>query len=358
LRLPVALSCVTIRRFFNFRALRPGRLNQMSMPASTLVSGDRWSVERCLRAFIVIGDRQRHNRPLVSIAMAAWFCVGIVGGCRFMGSGGPVSEEMATCRQLAQRGQSAVDQENWGAAEALFAQAVKTYPNDAAARRYYAEALWRRGAQREALRQADEALRLSPDDAAIAVQLGEMHFRLGRLAEARRLANAALDTHVHAAAAWALRGRIAAKQGKLDSALADFHRALQEAPGDRQVLLEIAEVYVALGRHQRALSNLAALMETYPAGDEPARALYLKGISLSAVGRYADAANALAAANARQPSNADVLACLADAQLQAGDIRSATDGAARALAIDPANALARSVHQRSDEARIAALPHR
>ena len=208
-------------------------------------------------------------------------------------------------------------------AEALFAEAIKSYPDDPAARRHYADALWQRGAHREALLQAEEALRLAGDDPAIAVQLGEMNLAVGQLDEARQLANAALDADPRSAAAWALRGRVAEQAGSLDDALADFHRGLSFAPGDQRLLLETAEVHRSLGQPKQALSTLSVLSDTYAAHEEPVRVLYLKGLSLAALERHADAVDAYSTAIARQGTSAELLARVADSQLRMGQLEAA-----------------------------------
>jgi len=280
----------------------------------------------------------------------------MLSGCRLIGSPGPVSEEMAACRERAQRGQAAIEQGNWQAAEALFAQAIKAYPEDASARRYYADVLWRRGAQQEALLQAEEALRLASDDPAIAVQVGEMHLAMGRLEDARRLANAALDAHPQAGAAWGLRARVAAREGRLGSSLADLLQALEHLPGDRLLLLESAEIHRAMGRPARALATLGALRETYADGEEPARVPYLEGLALGALGRHADAVDAYLLALDRQTPTANLLARLAEAQLHAGHVERAAQSAQQALALDPSHSIAATVWQQVEGQRLANLP--
>jgi hypothetical protein len=65
-------------------------------------------------------------------------CCAGAAGCRFLGKSGPLSDEIAACRQLSQRGKSAMDRDDWSAAEAYFVEAIRAHPDDAAARRYYA----------------------------------------------------------------------------------------------------------------------------------------------------------------------------------------------------------------------------
>jgi tetratricopeptide (TPR) repeat protein len=279
-----------------------------------------------------------------------------VGGCRLIGSSGPVSAELAACRQFAQRGQAALEQGDRTAAEALFAQAIDTNPEDASARRYYADVLWRRGAYEEALSQAEEARRLAADDPGIAVQLGEMHLAMGRVDDAYQLANAALDANPQTAGAWALRGRATARKGDLDRALADLLRALEYLPGERQLLFEAAELYRAMGRPGRALATLGALRETYAEGDEPARVPYLEGLALAALGRHADAVDAYRLAMERQTPTANLLARLAEAQFQLGQMEQAAHSVEQALALDSNHAVATAVWRQIEGQRLASLP--
>jgi tetratricopeptide (TPR) repeat protein len=300
------------------------------------------------------GRGQVHRRALTVVILLLACGVG-AAGCRLIGKSGAMSDEIAACRQLSQRGKSAMDREDWQAAEAYFAEAIRAHSDDAAARRYYADVLWRRGAQQQALLQAEEGLRLAGDDPASAVQVGEMNLTMGRLDEAGRLANAALDAQPSYSAAWALRARVALREGRPDDALADLHRALEHAPGDRRLLLEVAETHRLLGRPQRALAALAALRETYPDGEVPAETLYLSGLALSALGRPADAIDAYLAAADRGMAGANFLASLAEARLQMGDLDAASHAAQQALAVAPGHATALAVWQRIAGIRTAGL---
>jgi tetratricopeptide (TPR) repeat protein len=300
------------------------------------------------------GRRQVHWRSLTAVILLLACCVS-AAGCRLIGKSGAMSDEIAACRQLSQRGKSAMDRADWPAAEAYFAEAIRAHPDDAAARRYYADVLWRRGAQQQALLQAEEGLRLAGDDPASAVQVGEMNLTMGRIDEAGRLANAALDAQPSYSAAWALRARVALREGRSDDALADLHRALEHLPGDRRLLLEVAEIHRSLGRPQRALAALATLRDTYPDGEVPADTLYLSGLALAALGRTADAVDAYLAAADRGADSANLMASLAEARLQMGDMDAAWRAAQQALEVEPAHAAALAVRQRIAGTRTAGL---
>jgi len=164
-------------------------------------------------------------------------------GCRTLSSRGPVSQSVATCRQLTQQGTSAMERKDWKRAESLLARAVQASPGDTDARRNYAEALWHRGAQQEALAQLQEARRLLTEDPNLAVRTGEMHLALGQISSAGQMVDDALRMDPKSAAAWALRGRVAAATGQTRAALADYQRALGYAPQDRDISILVAEAY-------------------------------------------------------------------------------------------------------------------
>jgi len=206
----------------------------------------------------------------------------VLSGCQMPGREGAVSRSLATCRHLSQQGVAALEREQVQQAETLLGKAVAACPIDPEARRHYAEALWRGGARPEAITQLDEACRLASEDATLRVRLAEMHLLVGQLEPARQSAQQALDLNPKLPAAWAIRGRVMLVGGQPQEALADFHRALGYAPGDRQILLEVAELYRQLSWPQRALATLHSLADTYSPGEEPQQVLYLMGLAYTA----------------------------------------------------------------------------
>ncbi len=225
----------------------------------------------------------------------------LLSGCRLPGREGPVPKSLATCRQLSQQGIAAAERGQQKQAESLLKQAVEVCPVDPEARRHYAEALWRRGARREAIAQLEEAGRLAGQDVTLLVRLAEMHLALGQRQLARQTAEQAIDLDPELSSAWAIRGRVTHAEGQARQALADFHRALGYAPDNRQVLLEIAELYRELNQPQRALATLHSLADTYSPGEEPQEVLHLMGLAYAALGRHEDAvATRVAAGLARR----------------------------------------------------------
>src|SRR5262249_12777699 len=152
---------------------------------------------------------------------------------------------------------------------------------------------------------------------------------------ARQVADDVLDLNPSDSRAWALRGRVEVAAGSFEHALADFHRALENAHDDRQLLLETAEVYRRVNRPQRALSTLTALCETYGPGEEPQQVLYLKGLALAALSRHDEAADAFELALEHGSASPELLYRFGESALAAGRPGEADRAVSQALAMDP-----------------------
>lgn len=289
--------------------------------------------------------------PLAVLWLAA---CGASVGCHFRGFDGPVPRSLLLSRQLSQQGVSAMERGDWVRADELLAQAVKVFPQDAEARLHYAEVLWQRGGKTAALEQIDEALALSPDDARLLASAVQMKIATGQCRAADELIERALDVDPKNGSLWTLRGRLRQRAGQPREALADYHRALGYRPGDRDTLLQVAELYRQLNQPQRALAALQTLSESYPPGEEPTEVLYLTGLAYRALGRYAEAADALALALDRGPPAAETLYRLAEAQLKAGRRSESRQTALRLLALAPDHAGAVFLIERSYVAQQAA----
>jgi len=272
------------------------------------------------------------------------------GGCQLFRSQGPISKPVADARELSQRGLGAMERGDLPGAEALLGQAVKVCPSDIEARRQYAEALWQRGQRELALSNMEKAQSLAPDDAQVGCRVGEMYLAMGRVDDARQRADDVLDLTPGESRAWALRGRSEVAAGNLDRALADFHRALENAHDDRQLLLETSELYRRMNRPQRALSTLTALCETYGPGEEPQQVLYLKGLALAALSRHDEAADAFALALEHGSASPELLYRLGESALAAGRASDAERAVSQALAMDPGHEPSRGLKGRVDVA--------
>ena len=113
-------------------------------------------------------------RRLAALSWIVCVLALLASGCQLPHLRAPVSQRVANCRQLSQQGIAALERGEYEQAEALLAGAIKACDADPQARRYYAEALWQRGAGHEAITQLQQAVELSGEDAELMVRLAEM----------------------------------------------------------------------------------------------------------------------------------------------------------------------------------------
>lgn len=255
------------------------------------------------------------------------------GGCKSLRR--DPGANVISARQMSLQGLEAIQQGEWQQAEAWFANAVQTNPVDERAHGQYAELLWRRGVQKEAIEHLEESVKLSAGDPKLLVRLGEMYLARGDADGAWRQAEQAIQANRQLACAWALRGDVARKRGNLQAALADYHRGLSYEGHCPHVQLALAEIYRRQNRPRRALSTLEILAEHYPPNEIPQELLLEQGLALKALGRHGRAVEVLAMAARQGEPSADLLFHLADAQLSAGDTASARLAVVAALTQQP-----------------------
>lgn len=292
-----------------------------------------------VRARIALPAGSFSRWTLWAATHAALFVLPLVGsGCRSLSCRQASDENISVARQLSLQGMGAQQKGRWDEAETLYASAVTRCPTDERARCGYAESLWQRGAHDEAVSHMEEAVRLSGDDPERMVQLGNMYLALGQLDRAQMVADKAIAANRQLARAWALRGDIQRSRGQVAEAVASYHRALSLQEHYQEVQFALAEIYMQQGRPQRALATLQSLEDDFPPGQIPAHVLYREGLVLRQLGRYQDAAKALAQASERGEASAELLNELARTHMLAGDPASASLANAAALARDPNHA--------------------
>ncbi len=284
--------------------------------------------------------RTNHDHVL-PLAVLSICMLGALTGCMTMGRQKIVPESVATCRQLSRDGVSAMELGHSAEACSLFSRAVEMSPTDIDARRQLAEALWQEGHRKDALIHMEAAVQLDGHHGPTIVRAGEMLLASGSQDRALQRAEQAIGLDATLASAWALRGRVYRIRGDQQQALADMQQALNYASQDAEVLLEIAEVQNELQRHQQSLTTLHHLLNTYPPGEEPQRALWLEGLAYGALARPQDAVESLAAASRRGPPRADLMFVLAQAEVAAGRQNAAVATARQALALDKGHTASR-----------------
>ncbi|REK44538.1 MAG: hypothetical protein DWQ46_09790 [Planctomycetota bacterium] len=246
-----------------------------------------------------------HGRRRCRGARGLWLCVVLLcgaplTGCRVLPwQHGPASKSVTTCRELTHQGLAAMQRGDWQQAELMLADAIESCPVDAQARSYYADVLANRGELDLAIAQLEVARDLSAGDPDLIVRTGQMHLRLGQINQAETRAAMALRATPDSADAWALRGRVWLARGDFPRALADLQRALGYRPNDRQLLGELADLYLRLNKPEQALLSLQTLVDTYPTGEEPPDLLHRQGEVLQRLERPEDAAARFAEAARR-----------------------------------------------------------
>ena len=241
---------------------------------------------------------------LYSTTVFAVLVVSLGGGCRMLPRNA-MSERVVAARQMTLRGTDALQRGHWEEAESIFASAIRQCPVDERARSGYAESLWQRGACDTAIVEMEQAVKLSGGNHELLVRLGEMRLARGDRDGAAACAEKALGAQRELATAWALQGDVLRAQGKLDDALASYHRALSCQAHQPRVQLAAAEIYRYQNRPQRALSTLESLADNYGPGQVPTEVLYLQGVAQKALRRYDDAVSSFAAASKQGAATAE-----------------------------------------------------
>jgi len=279
--------------------------------------------------------RERSPYAGAGWVVASLLLVACCSGCRSLPCRKESDETIALTRQLSLRGKDAQQKGRWDQAETYFAQAVTASPKDERARCGYAESLWRRGAQDQAVTHMVEAVKLSGDDPERLVQLGQMYLAQNNLPAAGRQADKAIAANKHLASAWALRGNVYRATGQRDEALAAYHRVLSYHPHYPEVQVALAEIYSQSHKPQRALATLQSLADQFPPGNVPSDVLFRQGLVLRQLNRNQDAAECLAAAANQGQPTAEMLFELAQTRMLAGDTTAANLALNAALQIDP-----------------------
>jgi tetratricopeptide (TPR) repeat protein len=293
-----------------------------------------------------LGSMRSRKRGAALAALGWPFVFAIAGvsatlaatsGCAAFGKRCHSAAEVTAARELSRRGVAALEAGQPQQAEDLLKKSLATSPDDASARRYMAETLWRRGAGDDAITQIVEAVRLEPTNATLAVRAGEMYLAVGQREAAEASAERAVRLDPTLADSWALRGNCFLKMNRPDRALADLERAVELAPDRSDLLLEVASLYRQRGQNTRCLTAVYHVLDTYPSGEEPQAVLVMQGQTLMDLGRPQQATEAFLAAIPRGPASADLYFLLAQSYSATGRGNEASAAAQQALAINGAH---------------------
>ena len=290
------------------------------------------------------------NNPKFALTVLA-VTTALIGsiGCRSLATNRR-TKDISAARQRSLQGADEMQQQNWGEAEKLFGEALRRSQADERAQWGMAEVLYQRGERETAIKHMEAAARLSGENPDLLVRLGEMHLQAGRLDEAQFNADNALQGNRQCGSAWALRGQVLRQRQQLDEALQCYHRALICQPNNPDVQLEIAGLYRALDRPQRALATLDRMVDSQAGEHSSARAWLLRGQALADLGQRKDAQLCLKrAATAADDAEIELLTQLAQSQFEAGELAEARICLGRALRHDPHNPQALAVQAEVDK---------
>jgi tetratricopeptide (TPR) repeat protein len=148
-----------------------------------------------------------------------------------------------------------------------------------------------------------EALRLSGRNPEYAVRLGEMNLEVGNRGAARELALGVLSVNHKHAEAWALLGDTHQAERDWPAAEECYNRALLERSDYPRVQLSVAEIHRHTGRPKRTLAILDRMADLHATANNDPEVLLMRGITLADLGRDVEAAESLAMASERMPSD-------------------------------------------------------
>lgn len=200
------------------------------------------------------------------------------------------------------------------------------------------------------------ALELAPDDVPALVRLGEVEAARDRVADARRHLEAALARDPAHAQAHALLGRLAAEADDPTAAIRHFEAALAAQPMASSLHYPLALAYRDQGDAERSAAHLAQRGTQAVVMDEPqvddlanlkrgANLYVFQGASQLRAGRFAEAAAAYEKAIAADPANAMAHLDLGLARYRQSDIPGAIAAVEQAAALDPRGNEGAKVHQ-------------
>ena len=248
---------------------------------------------------------RRNSEPSLGIAwfrvLICFLCV-LALGCRSFVQR-ESNSQLVAARQLSLRGADAMQRSRQQDAEMLFSEALRNSPLDERAHWGYATTLWKRGERQRAIEHMREAVRLSGRNPEYAVRLGEMNLDMGDRKAAREYALSVLSANRSHAEAWALLGDTHQSERDWPAALECYHRALLIRSDYSRVQLSVAEIYRHTGRPQRSLAALDRMTDLHASASTDPEVLLIRGMALADLDRNMEAAEALAMASERMPSD-------------------------------------------------------
>jgi protein O-GlcNAc transferase len=179
-----------------------------------------------------------------------------------------------------------------------FVGAERLDPNFRNAANAQAAMLCALGRTEEAVAAFERALALDPRDPQVLTNLGIALEQLGRNAQAMQSYDAALEADPQHPGALNNRGVLRLKDGRPEAALEDHLRFVANDPGNPIGHYNCAETYAALLRDREALAACDVVLRLDP---RHVKAMIVRGLVLSSLGRPEEASSTLKAAERLSP---------------------------------------------------------
>ena len=226
-----------------------------------------------------------------------------LAGCRVWNRTHVTSAGTLASRQYVQRAAESLDQQHVEDAESHLNEALNSNPANAEAHAMLAEILWDQGKKKEATAEMEQAVK-SPEAAPDQItRLAQMYFSQGNFQKAQNYVSLSFRLDASLSAAWVLQGEIYEIQARNEYALAAYHQAAFLAPEDSKIQLKIANIYLKIGKPQRALETAQNARLKGSTEDAPAE-----------MHRKEDAVRLLTIARQKDPENAEIQTALAQLQ--------------------------------------------
>ncbi len=230
-------------------------------------------------------------------------------------------------------------------AAAPLKQAIAQAPNDASAHAYLSWVYLQSGSASQAQQEALQAARLDPRSSFARYVLSLLAFADGSYNSAINNLEQALATDPRDPVLWATRGSFAEQLGNFSTAEQALRQAVDNAEGDPQYSLLLANFYA---NHQIGLSEGTALA----AAQEAVALAPTNGLAYDALGRIEQAMNAYSAAMTAfmqaanfAPTNASIHVHLGNIEASLGYLRSAELNLHKAIVLDFNGPTARQARQ-------------
>ena len=237
-----------------------------------------------------------------------------LAGCRVWNRTHVTSAGTLASRQYVQRAAESLDQQHVEDAESHLNEALNSNPANAEAHAMLAEILWDQGKKKEATAEMEQAVK-SPEAAPDQItRLAQMYFSQGNFQKAQNYVSLSFRLDASLSAAWVLQGEIYEIQARNEDALAAYHQAAFLAPEDSKIQLKIANIYLKIGKPQRALETAQNARLKGSTEDAPAEMLLCESKALAELNRTTDAVRLLTIARQKDPENAEIQTALAQLQ--------------------------------------------